>query len=62
MKIEKGWERALRAGLRSLADAVVYEEEGRAIADAPEGDRAIRTIAGGGPAGSVLRGERTCCR
>ena len=59
VKIQKGWERALRAGLGSLADAVVYEEEGRAIADAPEGDGAILTIAGGGPAGSVLRGERT---
>ena len=59
VKIEKGWERALRAGLGSLADAVVYEEEGRAIADAPEGDGAILSIAGGGPAGTVLRGERT---
>jgi chromosome segregation protein len=59
VRIQKGWERALRAGLGSLADGVVYEDEGRAIADAPRGDGAILTIAGGGPAGAVLRGERT---
>ncbi|MGZ8626794.1 MAG: AAA family ATPase [Actinomycetota bacterium] len=58
VRIGPGWERALRAGLGPLADAVVYEDEGVAIADAPEGDGAILTIAGGGPTGSVLRGER----
>jgi chromosome segregation protein len=55
----EGWERALRAGLRSLADAVVYRDGEHAIADAPEGDGAILTIAGGGPAGFMLSGERT---
>jgi chromosome segregation protein len=58
VRVEAGWERALRAGLGPLADAVVYEEEAEAIADAPEGDGAILTIAGGGPTGSVIRGER----
>jgi chromosome segregation protein len=55
----EGWERALRAGLGPLADAVVYVDRGRAIADAPLGDGAILTIAAGGPTGVVLRGERT---
>src|SRR6185369_9664358 len=55
----EGWERALRAGLGPLADAVVYEDHGRALADAPEGDGAILTIAGGGPVPLALRGERT---
>lgn len=58
VRIEPGWERALHAGLGPLVDAVVYEDEDEAIADAPEGDGAILTIAGGGPTGFVLRGER----
>jgi len=59
VRVEAGWERALRAGLGPLADAVVYEDRARAIADAPVGDGATLTIAGGGPAGVALRGERT---
>jgi chromosome segregation protein len=59
VRIEPAWSRALRAGLGPLADAVVYEDQSAAIADAPEGDGAILTIAGGGPTGFVLRGERT---
>ncbi len=58
VRIEPGWERALRAGLGPLVDAVVYQDEGAAIADAPAGDGATLSIAGGGPTGSVLRGER----
>ena len=57
--VEAGWERALRAGLGHLADAVVYADELEAIADAPEGDGAVLAIAGGGPASFVLPGERT---
>jgi len=57
--VESGWERALRAGLGHLADAVVYADELGAIADAPEGDGATLAIAGGGPASFVLPGERT---
>ena len=54
-----GWERALRAGLGPLADAVVYEAAQNAIADAPTGDGATIAVAGGGPAAFALSGERT---
>jgi chromosome segregation protein len=59
VEAETGWERALRAGLGQLADAVVYVDERDAIADAPQGDGAILAVAGGGPASFVLPGERT---
>ena len=59
VKAKRGWERALAAGLGPFADAVVYEDEAGAMADAPEGDGAILAIAGGGPASFVLPGERT---
>ncbi len=59
VRVERGWEPALRSGLGSLADAVVYEREDEAIADASQGQGATLTIAGGGPTGAVLRGERT---
>jgi chromosome segregation protein len=55
----EGWDRALRAGLGPLADAVVYEEADRAIADASAGDGATIALAGGGPAAFALSGERT---
>src|SRR5215207_6780239 len=55
----EGWDRALRAGLGSLADAVVYEDAGRALADAPTGEGATLAVAGGGPAAFELSGERT---
>ena len=54
-----GWDRALRAGLGSLADAVVYEDGERALADAPPGEGATLAVAGGGPAAFELSGERT---
>jgi chromosome segregation protein len=54
-----GWERALRAGLGPLADAVVYEEAGAAIADAPAAEGATIALAGGGPTAFALSGERT---
>ena len=59
VQAREGWERALRAGLGSLADAVVYRDGDEAIADAPGGDGAVLTIAGGGPASFTLSGERT---
>jgi chromosome segregation protein len=59
VEVEAGWERALVAALGSFADAVVYEDEARAIADAPEGEGAVLAVAGGGPAAFVLEGERT---
>jgi chromosome segregation protein len=59
VEIESGWERALVAALGSFADAVVYEHEAEAIADAPEGEGAVLAIAGGGPAAFVIEGETT---
>ncbi len=59
VRIQAGWERALRAGLGPLIDAVVYADGDRAIEDAPQGEGAILTVAGGGPASFVLPGERT---
>ncbi len=46
------------AALGPLADAVVYQDGDRALADAPEGDGAILAIASGGPVPIGLRGER----
>ena len=59
VRAAEGWDRALRAGLGPLADAVVYEEADRAIADASAGDGATIALAGGGPAAFELSGERT---
>ena len=58
VSIEAGLERALVAALGPLADAVVYDDGDRAIADAPDGDGAIFAIAKGGPVALGLRGER----
>jgi chromosome segregation protein len=51
--------RALVAALGPLADAVVYTDGERALADAPHGDGAIIAIAAGGPVATVLAGERS---
>jgi chromosome segregation protein len=59
LRAAEGWERALRAGLGSLADAVVYEDGRLALEDAPEGQGATFATAGGGPAAVLLSGERT---
>jgi chromosome segregation protein len=59
VEVEAGWERALDAALGSFADAVVYERELDAVADAPEGEGAVLAVAGGGPAAFVIEGERT---
>jgi chromosome segregation protein len=59
VRIEGGLERALVAALGPLADAVVYDDEARALDDAREGDGAILAIAGGGPVPLGLRGERS---
>jgi chromosome segregation protein len=53
-----GLERALLAALGPLADAVVYQDAGSALQDAPEGNGAILAIAGGGPVPLGLAGER----
>ncbi len=59
VEADEGWEAALAAGLGPLADAVVYEDQGQAVADAPEADGAVLAVARGGPAGFVIPGERT---
>ena len=56
---QPGLERALVAALGPLADAVVYDDGDRALADAPEGAGAILAIASGGPVPMGLPGERT---
>ena len=56
--VEPGLERALVAALGPLADAVVYDDGERALADAPEGDGAIFAITSGGPVPLGLAGER----
>jgi chromosome segregation protein len=58
VRVEPGLERALVAALGALADAVVYDDAGRALADAPQGDGAILAIAAGGPVPLGLQGER----
>jgi chromosome segregation protein len=58
VRVEAGLERALVAALGPLADAVVYDDGERALADAPEGDGAILAIAAGGPVPLGLKGER----
>ena len=50
-------EGALAAALGPLADAVVYDDGARALADAPAGDGAILAIAAGGPVPAGLDGE-----
>ncbi len=59
VRAEPGLERALEAALGPLADAVVYEDGERALADAVGGDGAIIAIASGGPVPLGLAGERT---
>jgi chromosome segregation protein len=58
VRVEAGLERALVAALGPLADAVVYDDGERALADAPDGDGAILAIASGGPVPLGLKGER----
>jgi chromosome segregation protein len=59
VRVEPSLSRALVAALGALADAVVYTDGERALADAPEGDGAILAIAGGGPVAMGLAGERS---
>jgi chromosome segregation protein len=59
VSVTPGLERSLLAALGPLADAVVYDDDERALADAPSGDGAILAIASGGPVPGGLSGERT---
>ena len=58
VRVQTGLERALVAALGPLADAVVYDDGERALADAHEGDGAILAIAAGGPVPPGLSSER----
>jgi chromosome segregation protein len=59
VRAEAGLERALAAALGPLADAVVYDDGERAMADAPNGGGAILAIASGGPVAVGLAHERS---
>ena len=58
LEVEPGLEQALVAAIGPLADAVVYDDRERALADAPEGDGAILAISAGGPVPLGVTGER----
>jgi chromosome segregation protein len=58
VRAEPGYERALAAALGALADAVVYDDGERALADASDGDGAVLAISAGGPVPLGLAGER----
>ncbi len=57
VQVEPHLAAALAAALGPLADAVVYDDGQRALADAPGGDGAILAIASGGPVPAGLEGE-----
>jgi chromosome segregation protein len=59
VRVQSGLERALVSALGPLADAVVYEDQDEALADAPSGDGAILAIAAGGPVPMGLAHERS---
>jgi len=59
VRAERGWERALIAALGPFADAVVYEDRGRAIADAPGGKGAVIAVPSGQAAKPSLDDERS---
>jgi chromosome segregation protein len=59
VRAEAGLERALAAALGPLADAVVYDDGERAMADAPNGGGAILAVASGGPVAVGLAHERS---
>lgn len=58
VRADDGLEAALAAALGPLADAVVYDDGQRALADAPEADGATLAISSGGPVPVGLAGER----
>jgi chromosome segregation protein len=59
IEVEMGWDKAVAAALGPLADAVVYEDLERAVADAPEAGGATLAVASGTSGGFVIPGERT---
>jgi chromosome segregation protein len=59
VEVRPGMDRAVAAALGPLADAVVYEDHGRAVADAPLTRGATLAVTGEAGAGFVLPGERS---
>ncbi|HEY7400309.1 MAG TPA: AAA family ATPase [Actinomycetota bacterium] len=57
--VQPGFERALMSALGPLADAVVYESQDEALADASSGAGAILAISAGGPVRVGLAEERS---
>ncbi len=59
VRAERGWEKALIAALGPYADAVVYEDRDRAIADAPGGRGAVIAAPSGPAAKPSIEQERS---
>ena len=59
LEAEKGMERAVAAALGPLADAIVFEEHGQAVAEAADGAGATFVSAEGRPGSFHLPGERS---
>jgi chromosome segregation protein len=59
VRARDGLDAALAAALGPLADAVVYDDEERALADAGNGRGAVFAVAAGGPVPFKLPGERS---
>jgi chromosome segregation protein len=59
IEVELEWEKAVWAALGELADAVVYEDLERAVADAGDAAGAILAVAPDSAGGFVLPGERS---
>ncbi|MGH2682592.1 MAG: AAA family ATPase [Actinomycetota bacterium] len=59
LDVRRGMERAVAAALGPLADAVVYDDHGRAVADAPGARGATLAVTGDTGSGFLLPGERS---
>ncbi|HEX6208113.1 MAG TPA: AAA family ATPase, partial [Actinomycetota bacterium] len=58
IRVEPGLERAVAAALGPMADAVVYEDHGRAVAEAREAGGATLAVVEGAAGGFRILGER----
>jgi chromosome segregation protein len=59
LEVRRGMDRAVAAALGSLADAVVYDDHGRAVADAPRARGATLAVTGAAGGGFVVPRERS---
>jgi chromosome segregation protein len=59
VEVNRGMDRAVAAALGPLADAVVYDDHGRAVADAPRARGATMAVTGDAGGGFVVPGERS---